>query len=224
MARAERDRSHVLRLSIHCAVMTKQTRSVPVMRAVLDAVAERLLAGDEVRIRIPEICQATGVNYGSVYHHFGSREGVIDAAYEALFVSYAENEITRWGALESTQSRRTFDEVLRGLLDPADHDTALGERAMTARIVAAAETRPQLREVVVATQARVSEARALALAHGQREGWLRDDASPAAMAALVESVCARFGAEDFLEHGASPAEVARLVWQCLRGPREGVVN
>lgn len=189
------------------------------MRAVLDAVAERLLIGDEVRIRIPEICQATGVNYGSVYHHFGSREGVIDAAYESLFVTYAENEMSRWAALESAENRRAFDDVLRGLLDPADHDTALSERAMTARIVAAAETRPVLREVLVATQARVSETRARALAHGQRRGWLRDDASAAAMAALVESVSARFGAEDFLDSGASPTEVARLVWQCLRGQR-----
>ncbi len=199
--------------------MTKQLRSAPVMRAVLDAVAERLLAGDEARIRIPEICQATGVNYGSVYHHFGSREGVIDAAYEALFVTYSENEMARWAALEIADSRRRFDEVLRGLLDPADHDTALSERAMIARIVAAAETRPIVRDVVVATQARVSEARARALAHGQRRGWLRDDASAAAMAGLVEAVSARFGAEDFLESGASPDEVARLVWQCLRGPR-----
>ena len=64
--------------------MTKQSRSVPVMQAVLDAVAERLMAGDELLIRIPEICEATGVNYGSVYHHFGSREGVIDAAYNMI--------------------------------------------------------------------------------------------------------------------------------------------
>ena len=209
----------MLRLSVHFAVVTKQLRSVPVMRAVLDAVAERLLTGDEVRIRIPEICVATGVNYGSVYHHFGSREGVIDAAYESLFVTYAENEIVRWGALESAESRRDFDEVLRGLLDPADHDSALSERAMTARIVAAAETRPLLRDVVVMTQARVSEARARALAHGQDRGWLRSDASAAAMAGLVESVSARFGAEDFLEPAASPTEVARLVWQCLRDAR-----
>ena len=50
--------------------MTKQSRSVPVMQAVLDAVAERLMAGDELLIRIPEICEATGVNYGSVTNHF----------------------------------------------------------------------------------------------------------------------------------------------------------
>ena len=44
------------------------------MQAVLDEVALRLSTTDESLIRIPDICEATGVNYGSVYHHFGSRE------------------------------------------------------------------------------------------------------------------------------------------------------
>ncbi|MDE3008799.1 MAG: TetR/AcrR family transcriptional regulator, partial [Acidobacteriota bacterium] len=65
--------------------MTKQARSQAVMSLVLDAVAERLMTMDESLIRIPEICEVTGVNYGSVYHHFGSREGVIDAAYHLMF-------------------------------------------------------------------------------------------------------------------------------------------
>lgn len=60
------------------------------MQAVLDAVGERLMNADESLIRIPEICEATGVNYGSVYHHFGSREGVIDAAYHQMFTKLAE--------------------------------------------------------------------------------------------------------------------------------------
>jgi AcrR family transcriptional regulator len=68
------------------------------MQAVLDAVAERLMAGDELLIRIPEICEATGVNYGSVYHHFGSREGVIDAAYDVIFTRLVEEDIRTFAA------------------------------------------------------------------------------------------------------------------------------
>ncbi len=190
------------------------------MKAVLDAVAERLLAGDELRIRIPEICRATGVNYGSVYHHFGSREGVIDAAYEALFCTYAEQEIARWDALTSSATRGSFDAGLKALLDPANHDVTRVGRAMTTRIVAAAETRPTLRGVVAAAQTRVSDACARALDYGQRQGWLRSDASPEAMAGLVEAVAIRYGAQDLVGEGArDQADVARLVWQFLLGPR-----
>src|SRR5450755_2157590 len=74
-------------------MVTKQSRSAPVMRTVLEAVIERLNDGDESLIRIPEICEATGVNYGSVYHHFGSRDGVIDAAYHQMFTKLAEEDI-----------------------------------------------------------------------------------------------------------------------------------
>ncbi|HET9089553.1 MAG TPA: TetR/AcrR family transcriptional regulator [Acidimicrobiales bacterium] len=201
--------------------MTKQSRSAPVMKAVLDAVAERLLDGDELRIRIPEICQATGVNYGSVYHHFGSREGVIDAAYEALFCTHAEQEIARWEILSSAASRESFDAGLRELLDPANHDATRVGRAMTTRIVAAAETRPALRGVVVSTQTRVSDACARALAYGQRQGWLRADATPEAMAGLVEAVAVRYGAQDLVGEDASgQADVALLVWRFLLGARD----
>ena len=190
------------------------------MKAVLDAVAERLLDGDELRIRIPEICRATGVNYGSVYHHFGSREGVIDAAYEALFCTYAEQEIARWDALTSSVTRESFDAGLKALLDPANHDVTRVGRAMTTRIVAAAETRPTLRGVVVAAQTRVSDACTHALDYGQRQGWLRSDASPEAMAGLVEAAAIRYGAQDLVGEGAQgQADVARLVWQFLLGPR-----
>ena len=189
------------------------------MKVVLDAVAERLLTGDELRIRIPEICEATGVNYGSVYHHFGSREGVIDAAYEALFCAYAEQEIERWVELSAATARESFDEHLRALLNPASHDATRVGRSMTARIVAAAETRPMLRDVVATTQARVSDACARALAHGQRRGWLRTDAPSVAMAGLVEAVAVRYGAQDLVGEGArGQAEVAQLVWQFLLGP------
>src|ERR1700722_2778021 len=94
--------------------MTKQSRSVPVMQAVLDAVAERLMAGDELLIRIPEICEATGVNYGSVYHHFGSREGVIDAAYNEIFSRLFAEDIATFR--DSMNDAGSFDEYTQNMM------------------------------------------------------------------------------------------------------------
>ena len=90
--------------------MAKQNRSAPVMQAVLDAVGERLMKADESLIRIPEICEATGVNYGSVYHHFGSREGVIDAAYHQMFTKLAEEDLATLQLV--SVSAQTFEEYL----------------------------------------------------------------------------------------------------------------
>ena len=86
------------------------------MQAVLDAVGERLMSADESLIRIPEICDATGVNYGSVYHHFGSREGVIDAAYHQMFTKLAEEDIALLHMVSvSAQSHDDYMRAVQGL-------------------------------------------------------------------------------------------------------------
>lgn len=40
-----------------------------------------LLGRDRLNVRIEDISAASGVSIGSIYHHFGSRDGVISAVY-----------------------------------------------------------------------------------------------------------------------------------------------
>ena len=170
--------------------MTKQSRSAPVMKAVLDAVAERLVVGDESLIRIPEICEATGVNYGSVYHHFGSREGVIDAAYNVIFHNLVEGDIAQLHAIgEASNSLEEYAEAMRPfvalMLTGEDRPR---RRALRVRIVAAAETREELRAVIGRTQAHLTDELVRIVERGQNRGWLRGDLSARAIAVLVQAV------------------------------------
>jgi AcrR family transcriptional regulator len=158
------------------------------MQAVLDAVAERLMAGDELLIRIPEICEATGVNYGSVYHHFGSREGVIDAAYNMIFSRLVEEDLRTFRQVN--ESVETFDEYIL-VMQPIVTKLSSGpdrkaRRAMRIRIVAAASTRPRLKELIGESQARLTTDLARLTAFAQQKGWLRDDLSPRALAVLFQ--------------------------------------
>jgi AcrR family transcriptional regulator len=169
--------------------MTKQSRSVPVMQAVLDAVAERLMAGDELLIRIPEICEATGVNYGSVYHHFGSREGVIDAAYNMIFTRFVEEDLAIFGSSvdESVESLDEYVEVMGPLVATMHSGPARRtRRAMRARIVAAASTRPNLKEMIGASQERLTKDLEVLTAAAQEKRWLRDDIPAHALAVLFQ--------------------------------------
>jgi AcrR family transcriptional regulator len=169
--------------------MTKQSRSVPVMQAVLDAVAERLMAGDELLIRIPEICEATGVNYGSVYHHFGSREGVIDAAYNMIFTRFVEEDLAIFGSSVDS-SVATLDEYVEvmGPLVATMHSgpERRARRAMRARIVAAASTRPHLKELIGASQERLTNDLEVLTKAAQEQRWLRDDIPASALAVLFQ--------------------------------------
>ena len=158
------------------------------MQAVLDAVAERLMVGDELLIRIPEICEATGVNYGSVYHHFGSREGVIDAAYDMIFSRFVEEDLANFK--DVNESVTTLDEFLLAM-QPFVATLSSGpdrraRRAMRVRIVAAASTRPRLKELIGETQARLTEDLRRLTSFAQEKGWLRDDVSAAVLAVLFQ--------------------------------------
>jgi AcrR family transcriptional regulator len=158
------------------------------MQAVLDAVAERLMAGDELLIRIPEICEATGVNYGSVYHHFGSREGVIDAAYDVIFTRLVEEDIRTFAAVN--ESVETLEEYL-SVMAPIVSRLSSGperqaRRAMRFRIVAAASTRPRLKEMIGKSQARLTDDLCTLTAFAQSKKWLRDDLSPKALSVLFQ--------------------------------------
>jgi AcrR family transcriptional regulator len=168
--------------------MAKQNRSAPVMQAVLDAVGERLMKADESLIRIPEICEATGVNYGSVYHHFGSREGVIDAAYHQMFTKLAEEDLATLHAV--SVSAQSFDEYLmamQALIGTfASSDERRARRALRARIVAASMMRPELRELIGETQSRLTIELRSIVEYGQQREWLNRELSAHSVAVLIQ--------------------------------------
>ena len=160
------------------------------MRAVLDEVAQRLRTEDEGLIRIPEVCAATGVNYGSVYHHFGSREGVIDAAYEMMFAEMVENDVLAIRSIVETAN--TIEEFVRGMVPllrtmSAGDDRRLS-RALRVRIVAAAMTRPSLRQMIGATQSRLTDEFVTVVELGQARGWLSREFAPRALAVVLQVV------------------------------------
>lgn len=158
------------------------------MQAVLDAVADRLLVGDELAIRIPEICDATGVNYGSVYHHFGSREGVIDAAYDMIFTRMVEEDLKLFEQVnDSVETLEEYITVMAPIVATLSSGPARKKRrAMRIRIVAAAATRPRLKELIGESQGRLTdELRRLTLM-AQKNEWLRDDISAEFFAVLFQ--------------------------------------
>jgi len=158
------------------------------MQAVLDAVGERLMRADESLIRIPEICEATGVNYGSVYHHFGSREGVIDAAYHQMFTKLAEEDLATLQLV--SVSSQTFEEyvmAMQGLVGTfASSDLRRARRAVRARIVAASMMRPELRELIGSTQSRLTNELRTIVEYGQQREWINRELSAHAVAVLIQ--------------------------------------
>jgi AcrR family transcriptional regulator len=170
--------------------MTKQSRSAPVMRTVLEAVSQRLMLGDEMLIRIPEICESTGVNYGSVYHHFGSREGVIDAAYGMIFTKIIDEDVAALREVnESARTLEQYVDAIRPVLERISNGPErVARRAIRSRIVAAATTRPELRALIGLNQDRLTKELRRIANYGQKRGWLRRDVSAQSIAMLLQAV------------------------------------
>jgi AcrR family transcriptional regulator len=168
----------------------KQSRSAPVMAKAVEAVAERLLTEDETLIRIPEICESTGVNYGSVYHHFGSREGLIDAAYNHLFEQTARVDVDKMVATAKTATTRDqFFAGMRDVLRASISDPGREQRRqMRVRILAASLVRPDLREMISETQDGVTDDLTEMVTIGQNNGWFRRDLDARAMAVMFQVV------------------------------------
>jgi AcrR family transcriptional regulator len=158
------------------------------MQAVLDAVADRLLVGDELAIRIPEICDATGVNYGSVYHHFGSREGVIDAAYDMIFTRMVEEDLALFEQVnDSVETLEEYITVMAPIVATLSSGPARKKRrAMRIRIVAAAATRPRLKELIGESQGRLTDELRRLTQMAQKNEWLRDDVPAEFLAVLFQ--------------------------------------
>jgi len=158
------------------------------MQAVLDEVCEQLMTTDESLIRIPDVCKATGVNYGSVYHHFGSREGVIDAAYNMLFSKLAEGDIQVLRDIYDTAT--TLPDYIAALAPLVERFSSGPDRqlrrSIRVRIVAASITRPELKMLIGLTQTRLTDEFIRLVQFGQDRGWLRNDLSARSIAVALQ--------------------------------------
>lgn len=198
-------------------MVQKQSRSVPVMRTVLETVAARLRERDEQLLRIPEVCRATGVNYGSVYHHFGSREGVIEAAYKMMFTEIIEQDLAMVRhAVETSAAFDGFLLAMQGILDTvssgADRRTS---RAMRLRIVAASVTRPALRAVISTAQASLTTELAGIVAICQEQGWIRRDLSARSIAVILQVVIFGRNLDDLSAEPIPEEEWSAFMFQLL---------
>lgn len=182
------------------------------MLAVLEEVGVRLLTGDETLIRIPDICEATGVNYGSVYHHFGSREGVIDAAFNMLFSKLALEDIRL--LQQVSEVSKSFDEYvanLSGMLGTFSFGAdRVRRRSIRVRIVAAALTRPELKELIGTTEETLTQQLMQIVQNGQDRGWVRRDVSTRAIAIALQARLVGRVLDD-----VSPTQIEPAEWQPL---------
>jgi len=170
--------------------MAKQQRSQLTITKVLDEVAERLFHEDESFLRIPEICEASGVNYGSVYHHFGNRQGLIDAAYIKLYERFIAKDTEQVRHLGGNSA--TFDDFVIAahhlVVQVASDPERVLSRDSRLRILAASRSRPALAKRIGELQLDVTNQLADIIEDFKKQGWVRADVEANEVSVAVQTI------------------------------------
>lgn len=115
------------------------------LNAAIDVINEQGVKG----IRIREIAAAAGVREPSVYHFFGSREGLVEAALVERFNVHLSELYRVFGAdLKDCRSQEDFIALVRRMFQQSFSEERNQIRSMRADIIGSAQSRPKLKAAI----------------------------------------------------------------------------
>lgn len=163
-------------------------RGANTVERALTVVAEILDRGGEAALRLADVSRRSSVSVGSLYHHFGSREGLVNAARERQFrlslPRESADEIAYLGGSNSpTEFLQRFDELLRAS-DTPERDAGRRRRF---EMIGAAASRPGHLGGIVTLQTSYLDQWEGLVRSLQERGWIRTDAPPRAIALFMHS-------------------------------------
>ena len=150
---------------------------------ILSLAMKAIDEGGEASLRVKKIADEAGTAVTSIYHFFGSREGLVEAAQIARFeAGYAEGRRMTLEAARNAESREEFagivERILRNLFSEQHHHN----RLRRINVVGSAIARPELLEAINASQRRWLAELIEGLAAAQQRGFITRDADVASAA------------------------------------------
>lgn len=155
---------------------------------ILEVVIDQLATGGEAAVRVDDVRDRSGVSVGSIYHHFGDRDGLIVAAQLRRFARYAEAETAALSDL--VREARDVDEFRRAVLQLTRHTASelrTAERWGRIGVLASTLGRDTLAGEVRSIQTRLTDELQAHVAQGQARGFFRSDLDARAVALFVEA-------------------------------------
>ena len=164
-----------------------QARAESTVSVVIEATIRAIEAKGEAGVRIDDILRETEISKGSLYHHFGDREGLIAAARVTQFSRFvAEDAKNIRETLTKTTTLEDFIAATSALVQTGNSSDRERARHNRLSVIASSYGRPELRESLALQQHLHTENIAEAVRHGQKMGWLRRDVDPRAIAVFVQ--------------------------------------
>lgn len=164
----------------------KQSRAQDTIDLVLTETNKAIKEGGEAAVRVQEISGKTKVSIGSIYHHFGDRDGLIRAAYVETFRNAIQSDIDR---VKRFMNRMTsakeiaehYDEMLAFLNHHFEQFPAR-DRAAT---IGSTTGRPLLRDAIIDVQTELTSSLAEVMQLLKDRGILKPHLDPRAAAVMT---------------------------------------
>ncbi|MDE2386734.1 MAG: TetR/AcrR family transcriptional regulator [Actinomycetales bacterium] len=164
----------------------KQGRAKETVSLVIESARRAMKRAGESAVRVQEISMETGVSIGSIYHHFGDREGLIRAAYVGQFGEIVKADIERlksWSiAINSTEDLRAHYDEMLAFLAKHFEIMPLAERAA---IVGSALGRKDLRDAIAEAHTRLTDGLTEVMQNLSQAGVLKAHLVPRAAAQVI---------------------------------------
>ena len=153
---------------------------------MLDAAVEVLTEQGERAIRVRDIAARAGVTEPSLYHFFGSREGLIADAQVHRFVLEQVPQLEAYrDAAVACRDAGQFLAVTRAAVAGVCEPWRKRLRFTRMNVLGSAESRPDLEQRLAIAQRPVTALAAEPLQFAQRHGWIRADLDCLVLAAWV---------------------------------------
>lgn len=142
---------------------------------LLEAAIEIIDSKGEVGLRVRDIAAAAGVTEPSIYHFFGSREGLIVAAQAHRYVHGQVSPLQTFAqAVYACRSKKQFVETVKQVLTSVyENPDSRTVRSARANVLGSAQTRPELAVQLAEAQKIANAILAEPLAFARDKGWVR---------------------------------------------------
>jgi AcrR family transcriptional regulator len=164
----------------------KQARAHETIQLLIGATEKVIASQGEASVRIQDISAQTGISIGSIYHHFGDRDGLIRATQVHKFSDTVRNDIPRVKNFMEQMHKVSdladrYDEMLDFVKSHFKHQSAVERTAVIGNTVG----RPMMMNELVAAQTDLIDSCTEAVQPLYERGLFKDHLTARSVAVVV---------------------------------------
>lgn len=154
-----------------------ESRAGEAKEAILNAAVQELDQEGQGGFRISRVLERSNASFSSLYHHFGSRQGLVREAHIERFSASTRHDLATFAeaALRAQTTQEFFDLTARQVFDAANNPSVQRGRHQRIESLAVALTDPELLELIIPVQRHHISALAGILERVQQRGLIRKD-------------------------------------------------